>query len=58
MPGKLVRNGDQQFRKFVKAKKNSLENPWNWEQGIMGPELAVCPRAKLIKKDSWVPAWV
>lgn len=52
MGDKLVRNGDQQLRKFVKAKRNSLETMRNCiipQQEIMEFELAVCPRAKLIK---------
>lgn len=55
---RLVRNGDHQYRKFVKAKRNSLENMRNWERGIMGPGLAVCPRAKLIKLRRTVLDWI
>ena len=55
---KLVRNGDHQYRKFVKGKNNSLENMRNWEQGIMGPRLAVCPRAKLIKLRRTASDWI
>lgn len=47
--GKLVGNRDKQFRKFVKPKRNSLENMRNWEQNTVRSGLAVCPTAKLVK---------